>query len=54
VIQPGGGWIQASDLSQLEKAIDQIAAVVRNVNGDCELPVGVLTNYGTIQSLPEK
>lgn len=48
LIQPGGGQIIATDLQQLERAIDQLNQKKRVRKGKIELPVGVLTSYPLI------
>ncbi|QDT26655.1 hypothetical protein Enr10x_19650 [Gimesia panareensis] len=48
LIQPGGGRIIATDLQQLERAIEQLNQQKRIRNGMTELPIGVLTSYPLI------
>ncbi|QDT79460.1 hypothetical protein Mal35_29180 [Gimesia maris] len=45
LIQSGGGLIMATDLKQLQRAIDQLKQKTRARNGRTELPVGVITSY---------
>lgn len=45
LIQPGGGLIMATDLKQLQRAIDQLKQKTRVRNGRTELPVGLITSY---------
>lgn len=48
IIQPGGAWLQASNVEQLQAAIKRVGEVARIENGKTELPVGMLTNYELI------
>ncbi|WP_417384099.1 hypothetical protein [Gimesia sp.] len=45
LIQPGGGLIMATDVKQLQRAIDQLKQKTRIRNGRTELPVGLITSY---------
>ncbi|WP_417391759.1 hypothetical protein [Gimesia sp.] len=45
LIQPGGGRIIASDVQQLQLAVDQLKQKKRVRDGKTELPVGLITSY---------
>ena len=48
IIQPGGARLIASNIEQLDAAIDAIRNVMEVDEGQVLLPVGILTNYRVI------